>query len=71
VFENRVLRRIFGRLRDEGSVGIVRSRTKGHGVCFVCFLRDEVTESWRNLHNEEFMICTLRQVQLELSCQEE
>jgi hypothetical protein len=31
------------------SVGIVRLQTKGHGVC----LRDEVTEVWRKLHNEE------------------
>jgi hypothetical protein len=41
VFENRVLRRIFGPKRDE------------------------VTGEWRKLHNEELMICTLRQVLLE------
>jgi hypothetical protein len=34
VFENRVLRRIFGPKRDE------------------------LTEEWRKLHNEEFMILT-------------
>ena len=34
VFENRVLRRVFGPKRDE------------------------VTEDWRKLHNEEFVICT-------------
>jgi hypothetical protein len=38
VFENRVLRRIFGPKRDE------------------------VTGEWRKLHNEEFVICTLRRV---------
>jgi hypothetical protein len=38
VFENRVLRRIFGPSRDE------------------------VTGEWRRLHNESFMICTLRKV---------
>jgi hypothetical protein len=41
VFENRVLRRIFGPKRDE------------------------MTGEWRKLHNESFMICTLRQILLE------
>jgi hypothetical protein len=38
VFENRLLRRVFGPKRDE------------------------VTEEWRRLHNEELMTCTHHQM---------
>ena len=42
MFENMVLRRIFGPMRDE------------------------VTEEWRKLHNEELMICTAHTILLRL-----
>jgi hypothetical protein len=49
VFENRVLRRIFGPKRDEGSSEPVAPRI----YFFYFFKRDEVTGEWRKLHSEE------------------
>jgi hypothetical protein len=49
------------------SVGIVRSRTKGHGVCFVCLMMETIHSSetsvlkratWRHFPEEAFFIVT-------------